>query len=729
MLKSRLPILLILLTALAAAVRGATLAVQSLWLDEVYTVVEAGRPWHTLLLGLLMPQQGYPLYILGMRLWIALFGTSEAALRLPSALAGAGTVPLLYLLGRRTFGRPAGLLAAALLALSPLAIWYSLEAKSYALWILVTVAAWLLLWEAVERGGRWRWVAWAGMAVVALSVHRLSILSLLGQLVYLLYIARQGLFTRRYRLLLLGLLALTLLLTVAGLWFALGREGSGRQFDVQRRWQDVANTWTQFSLRISPGPPEPPMVADRRPWLIPFGIATLAGLAALGQGIAARAAHRRRAVFLLCALVVPIGIFYLLYLIRPFYYERYLLGTLPAYLLLLAVGVTRMGTWTYHLGSRPAFPVSRVTGARSLLTSHASRFTLHSVRCTFYSLRLNELLAGVLATLLGLLALATTLGLFFSSWQQVQDWTLTRLPYKEQYREATRYLQEHLHPGDLVVVHPGYLAPAVEFYGARFPRVPLELETITNTETVDYSYKDFTTTMDRLARGRRRACLLYAPAHAQTQAYSYRVYDWFYHNPFLRQDERHWTGLDLYCISFNTAYRGYMPTPQVALDARFAGKILLWGADLEPFQASLQPGDSLPLTLYLEGLQPNLPDIAVVVRLVDAAGQQVWAESSDQPLNGHLPTWKWEPGDEFLDYAELLLPEDLPPGPYSVEAGFREIGPGEMLPQPDGSFWERLGIVQVGCAGKRPPGARYASPQREPLVPIQMAGPRTGGAP
>ena len=677
-LEFRLHIPLILLTALAAAVRCATLSYQSLWLDEIYTVVEAGRPWGTLLLNLFLPQQGYPLYILGMRLWIVLLGTGEAALRLPSALAGIATVPLLYLLGRRTFGRAAGLVAATLLALSPLAIWYSLEAKAYALLLLVTVVAWLLLWEAVEQGGRWRWLGWAGITLIGLSVHRLFILSLLGQLVYIVYLARQGHFTRRYRLVLLGLLILTLLLTVAGLWWTLGREGAGQQFDVQRRWQDLASTFTQFSLRIPPGPPEPPVLVDRRPWLIPFGLAALAGLVALGRGIAARAARRRRAVFLLAFLVVPPGVFYLLYLIRPFYYERYLLGTLPAYLLLLAVGIVQLWKWTQALGAR-------VTAYSSRFASHASGF--------------SALLASVLATVLGLLTLATCLGVLLFSWQQVQDWTLTRLPQKEQYREATRYLQEHLHPGDLLVVHPGYLVPAVEFYAARFPRVPLELHTITNTETVDYGYKDFTATMDRLARGRRRACLLYAPAHAQTETRSYWVYEWFYLNPFLRSDEQHWTGLDLYCISFNAEYRGAFPDPQNPLDARFGDAVLLWGADLEPFQEPLQPGDSLPLTLYLEGLQPSLPDLEVVVRLVDAQGEQVWAETSDQPLNGHLPTSMWVPGDEFLDYNELLLPQDLPSGQYIVEVGLLRPGPYGLLPLPDGSFWATLGTVQVEPGG------------------------------
>jgi uncharacterized membrane protein len=682
-LRSALPfawqrLLLVLLVALAAAVRCATLSFQSLWLDEVHTVVEASRPWGTLLLGLVTPQQGYPLYILAMRLWIAICGTSEVALRLPSALAGVAAVPLLYLLGRKVWGWQVGLLAAAFLALSPLAIWYSQEAKAYAFFILVTVVAWLLLWEAVQRHDRRIWWALAGVTILALSIHRLYILSVIGQLVYIVYIARQGHLTRRYRLLLLGLLAAVLLITLAGLWFVLGGEGAGSQFGTQRDWKDLASTFTQFSLRIVPGPPDPPIGPDRRPWLLPFAAAALAGLAALFTDIVARGARRRHAVFLLCFLAVPLGAFYLLYLIRPFYYERYLLGTLPAYLLLLAVGVTRLWRWAQALAAR--------------VTKHSSRFASPTTRP-------RPLLSGIPSLLLGLLALATGLGILAPSWQQVQDWTFSRLPLKEQYREATRYLQEHLHPGDLVVVHPGYILPAVELYGERFPRVPLELYTITNTMTLNYGYKEFTDTMDRLARGRRRACLLYAPYHAQTQEYSYRVYDWFWLNPFLHCDEQHWTGLDLYCVSFNTRYRGYMPRPAVALDARFGQEILLWGADVEPFQEPLWPGDTLPVTLYLQGQQPGLPDLTAYVRLVSAGGQQVWAEEERQPLGGHVPTSLWRPGVPFMDYHELLLPADIPPGQYVVMVGFYRAGPYGMLLLPDGSTWADLGTVEVAPGG------------------------------
>ena len=64
-------------------------------------------------------------------------GTSSELLRLPALIAGTATIPLVYLLGLRTVGRRAALLASALTALSPFMIYYSAEARAYGLLMLL----------------------------------------------------------------------------------------------------------------------------------------------------------------------------------------------------------------------------------------------------------------------------------------------------------------------------------------------------------------------------------------------------------------------------------------------------------------------------------------------------------------------------------------------------------------------------------------------------------------
>mgnify|MGYP000016030391 CR=1 FL=1 len=711
--------LLGLIVALGAAVRCATLSFQSLWLDEVSTVVEAGRPWPELLLALVDPRQGYPLYILGMRLWSALWGNGEAALRWPSALAGTLNVPLLYLLGRRLLGRKVGLLAAALLAVSPLAVWYSQEAKAYALFMLLATASWLLMWEAIERRSRWLWWALAGVTILSLLVHRLTVLTVIGLLAYALYIARQGGLMRHHRFLLVALLVVVLLLTIAGLWFALGQEGAGRQFGSRRDPLTLLNTFSQFSLRIAPTPPEPALGPDRRLRLLPFALAGLLGLGALGQALAARGRRRRSAVFLLCYLFVPLGAFFLLYLIRPFYYERYLLGTLPAYLLLLAVGLL-------GLLRRAGRPLGR-DGPASLEGSPAPSFLKRGRSLLDRPLPLGKERGsggcvrgrGLLSTALGLLAVATAVAVLAASWRQVQDWSLARRPAKEQFREATLYLQQHLHPGDLVIVHPAYIRPAVDFYQERFPPVPVETQALPDLAGGAYSFREFEAAMETLSRGHRRAWLYLAPFHAVVPDPQNWVYEWFYLNPFLHCDEQHYIGLDLYCISFNVERGSNVFRPTIPLDGRFGREIWLTGADLGRFYPStcqpspsaapapfreglfyrpLEPGDSLAVTLYAQGLRADLPDLEAQVRLVDAAGQ-VWSATGGQPLGGHLPTSRWIPGDEFMDYYVLLLPEAVPAGPYQVQAGYRLAAGGDALPLPDGALWVTVATIEVAAQG------------------------------
>ncbi|MBK8231445.1 MAG: glycosyltransferase family 39 protein [Candidatus Eisenbacteria bacterium] len=126
------------LTLIAFGLRFFALARQSVWVDEAFSIKYAavfGRfgwdQWFENLHG--------PLHALLLHLWSRLFGTGEAALRSLSALFGAATVPLLYWAVRPRLDRAPALLAAGLLAVSPFHLWYSQEIRNYALLIFFVV--------------------------------------------------------------------------------------------------------------------------------------------------------------------------------------------------------------------------------------------------------------------------------------------------------------------------------------------------------------------------------------------------------------------------------------------------------------------------------------------------------------------------------------------------------------------------------------------------------------
>ena len=106
------------------------------------------------------------------------FGDTEG-LRLVSLLAGLACIPLTYLLGARTVGRPAGLVGAALVALSPFQIFYASEARAYALMMLFCLLATLALLIAIESGRTRWWVAYALSVAAAAYTHYPSVFVLL----------------------------------------------------------------------------------------------------------------------------------------------------------------------------------------------------------------------------------------------------------------------------------------------------------------------------------------------------------------------------------------------------------------------------------------------------------------------------------------------------------------------------------------------------------------------
>ncbi len=113
-----------------------------------------------------------PLYYVAAWLWSRPFGTGEVGLRSLSALAGTTSIAVVYL-GAVALPLPrrAGLIAAAIVAVSPVAIWFSQDARAYALAFLLTGLSFLFFARA-RRSGSGRDLAWwAGFSALAIATH------------------------------------------------------------------------------------------------------------------------------------------------------------------------------------------------------------------------------------------------------------------------------------------------------------------------------------------------------------------------------------------------------------------------------------------------------------------------------------------------------------------------------------------------------------------------------
>jgi mannosyltransferase len=174
---------LLALTALGGALRFATVGDQSFWSDEAVTASLLHHGFADMLRALPGSESTPPLYYVLGWLWTRVFGLDEAGLRSLSALAGTLTIPVAYFIGARLASARAGIAAAALVAVNPLLWWYSQEARSYALVVLLTALATLAFVEMVQRD-RWHW-AWAVTAALALATHYFAIFVVLPQAAWL----------------------------------------------------------------------------------------------------------------------------------------------------------------------------------------------------------------------------------------------------------------------------------------------------------------------------------------------------------------------------------------------------------------------------------------------------------------------------------------------------------------------------------------------------------------
>jgi mannosyltransferase len=155
---------------LGAALRFYRLDRESLWTDEVLSVDLARRPWPALLPA--TQEDGHPpLYLTALRLWIGAFGEGENGVRSLSAVIGVATLAAFFALAARLLPMRGALLATLLLACSPYHVYYSQEARNYALLLLLTIVSYLALLAWDERPRPGRAVAYVAATALLLYTH------------------------------------------------------------------------------------------------------------------------------------------------------------------------------------------------------------------------------------------------------------------------------------------------------------------------------------------------------------------------------------------------------------------------------------------------------------------------------------------------------------------------------------------------------------------------------
>ena len=181
---------------LAAVLRFATLDLQSFWYDEAFTPVHVLHPGlDATLRAVSHTENTPPLWYVLIWGWARIWGNGEVALRSFSALAGVATVPVAWGIGQELAGRRAAFVTAALVAVNPLFVWYSQEARTYALFVLLAALSVLCFLRVLREPNDRRLAAFAVTGALALLTHYFAVFLLIPMCIWLLVLGHRE---RRY---------------------------------------------------------------------------------------------------------------------------------------------------------------------------------------------------------------------------------------------------------------------------------------------------------------------------------------------------------------------------------------------------------------------------------------------------------------------------------------------------------------------------------------------------
>ncbi len=187
-IKRNLPtLILIIILLLASSFRLCGIGSESYWLDEIASVRQAQVQLDESI-ELVSNDITLPFYIVLLNGWVHLFGISELATRTLSAVFGIMTVFAVYLIGRRWYGLRVGIFASLLMALSPIQIFYSQEARMYSLMVLLAALSFYMFMEVIKRPLLYRIIIYILINIMLIYTHLFGFLVLLVQSVcYLIF--------------------------------------------------------------------------------------------------------------------------------------------------------------------------------------------------------------------------------------------------------------------------------------------------------------------------------------------------------------------------------------------------------------------------------------------------------------------------------------------------------------------------------------------------------------
>jgi mannosyltransferase len=670
--------LMLLILLLGFGLRMYELERQSMWSDEGLSLYRSGLPPADVAANKIVIDDvetrdtNPPLYFILLHVWRAATGDSVTAMRALGSLVGFLAVPLVYVLAGLVYGRKVALVAALLMAISPLHVWHSQVMRNYGLLVTLNLfSVYGVMRLALDHKAKrpWRWLLlWAGAGLLSIYTHYFSLFVFAYSLLVLCYVAwqrwdvRQLLHRRWFWL----VIACVVLLAVPALLIAFNRFQAGQQVDFYRYpfTAVLTHALSAFSVGVIQVLVHP--WARVLPALILFVLGILLGMRGRRSGT----------LLLLGYQIVPLGLLLLVSVINPLYNgARHLLIGLPPFLVLVANGIA----------------------GRGLLWREQAPDWLRR------STRLLRILLGAALVVIQL------------SWLQKQfnDPALLR----DDIRGAATYLDAVAEEGDVVVLHDAIIGFVFDYYyegAAPWRAIPR------------YGQGDVAAAeRDLIAAGDEadRVWFLTQPVPRSG----------FPRNALSDWADENWpqfTSRRFPHLLLPVGLEGYTPQPiQTALPkgataagVQFADALRLEGLEIPQ---TVDPQAPWTVTWYWSRLARANTNAdggsgyELSLRWRDADGR-LWYQTDDSPWRD-FPLTTWPEGAILRFDLATKTPPGLPPGSY--ELGLRVLDrEGREVMTEDGRNELPLGRITVTAASQEMPQFSAFSAQSGRLGPVDLLG-------
>jgi len=627
----------LLICLLAFTLRAYRLDAQSLWYDEGLSVhLAALPPGETIAQSAITDHP--PLHALLLNVWMRVAGSSEFSIRFVSVLFGTLAVALTHALGKTVGGQRVALVAAGLMAIAPMAVWYGQEARGYSLLITLILIAVLAFLRLVV--GDWRrrvWLAYILSCTAALYTHYFAAFPIVAiNLAFLVHLARSKLpdmcsvlripcprdrsahntqhATRNTQHAIYTWLLAQLAIVVLFLpWLpnALAQAASNATYFPGRvTWDTVVfDTWRAFAAGELPSPALP----DLSPLVSVLWLAII--LAGLASPFIRRStiphSHSHSNSLLVFLLVVPLLLMSILAWERPKFAPRYLLPSLPAFVTLAALGIDTL---------------------------------LHS--------RNRLLVALAVIPLLSVLALDLLVTV-----QIYLDPSVAR----PDVRSVAAYVEDNELSGDAILLVGGHQAPVFEYYyGGDADVIPLPPDLLPAAQS-PLDVRAVARLSDIAVKHPRVWLVLWQQNIADPTGV---ILSELQERANRLEVGRNFHGMSL--LLFDLRGAEFQAGPQQSVAVEFAEPIRLVGFDLNSNQSP--PGGALSFALYFESSGPIARNYQVFTHLVGPDGS-IAAQADGIAGSDSYPTSLWPAGVRMRNRFSMRLPPDLPPGDYRLRVG------------------------------------------------------------